>query len=581
LWSASPPLVLASAATRLMTALVPVAMLAVSRFIVDDVTTAASGHPIPARLWWWVGAECALALAAAILGRASGWIESLVADRFSYTLSTRVMRHAAALDLAAYEDPHFQDRLERARAQTTDRVRMVRAVGDLIQQLTLVLGFSASLALYAPWLTLVLACCIIPAALGESHFTFRGYALNAAQTARRREIDYLRLLASSPESAKELRLFDLAEYFGDRFEKIWREIYSENALLARARWIGGSLFSILIVAGYYACYFWIVWRAVHGMLTVGTMVQLTGAIAGTSANLQGVFATVSGLADEALFLADLTDFFRQQPRVAVPAHQVPMPRPMIDGFRFEDVSFRYPGGPSNVIDGLTMHLAPGECVALVGENGHGKSTIVKLLTRLYDPTGGRILLDGVDLRDYSPADLAREVSVIFQDFVHYDLTAGENIGLGHAREIAHDGHHERLVQAAEMSRALPIIEGLPMQFDQMLGRRFESGMDLSGGQWQKIALARAYLRRSQVLILDEPTSALDPQSEREVFDRLSSMARGRLTLLISHRFSTVRLAERILVIEGGRITEDGGHEALLEQGGRYAALFAMQAENYR
>ncbi len=525
--------------------------------------------------------ECSLALASSLLTRTSGLVESLVADRFSYALSTRVMRHAAGLDLSAYEDPQFQDRLERARAQTTDRVRMVQETGTLIQECALVFGFSASLATYAPWLTLVLVICIIPAVLGESHFTFKGYNLNAGQTPRRREIDYLRVLVSSPESAKELRLFNLAGYFTRRFEAVWRSIYRENAGLAKIRWLDGSVLSILIVAGYYACYLWVVWRTVHGGLSVGTMIQLTGAIAGTSANLQGVFATVSGLADDVLFLSDLTAFFDQQPRVAAPVHPVPVPRPIRDGFRFENVSFRYPGGTTDVINQLTLHLRAGERVALVGENGHGKSTLVKLLTRLYDPTGGRILLDGVDLREYGPEELTNEIAVILQDFVRYDLTARENIGIGRASEIEGANARDRITEAAELSLAMPVIQNLPMQFDQMLGRRFESGMDLSGGQWQKIALARAYLRHGQVLILDEPTAALDPQSEREVFERLSCLSHDRLTVLISHRFSTVRMAERIVVIEHGQIIEDGPHEQLLALGGRYASLFTMQAEHYR
>ena len=566
---------------RIATAVIPVAMLAVSKLIIDTVTSAASTPAAATRLWWWVGVECALALASSLLTRTSGLAESLVADRFSYALSTRVMRHAAGLDLSSYEDPKFQDRLERARAQTTDRVRMVQETGALIQECAMVFGFSASLAVYSPWLTVVLMACIIPAVLGESHFTFKGYTLNTEQTPRRREIDYLRVLVSSPDSAKELRLFDLAGYFTRRFEAVWQSIYRENAALAKIRWLGGSVLSILIVAGYYVCYLWVVWRTVHGGLTVGTMIQLTGAIAGTSTNLQGVFATVSGLADDVLFLSDLTAFFDQQPRVAAPVHPVPVPRPIRDGFRFENVSFHYPGGTTDVINQLTLHLRAGERVALVGENGHGKSTLVKLLTRLYDPTGGRILLDGVDLREYQPEALANEMAVILQDFVRYDLTVRENIGLGRAHEIENTGAHDSITEAAELSLAMPIIQDLPQQFDQMLGRRFESGMDLSGGQWQKIALARAYLRRGQVMILDEPTAALDPQSENEVFERLSCLSRDRLTVLISHRFSTVRMAERIVVIERGQIVEDGPHDELLSQGGRYASLFTMQAEHYR
>jgi ATP-binding cassette subfamily B protein len=331
-------------------------------------------------------------------------------------------------------------------------------------------------------------------------------------------------------------------------------------------------------AGYYSAYLYVIWRTVIGSLSIGTLTFLTGAIVQASSNIQQIFSTLSSIADQALFLTDLLAFFEMQPTIRSQPNARAVPSPMISGFEFRNVSFCYPGTSRLVLRNLNFHLRPGERVALVGENGEGKTTLVKLMTRLYDPVKGQVLLDGVDLREYNLEDLYRKIGVIFQDFMRYEMTARENIAVGQIDERANLG---RVHLAAIKSMADEVIGRLPRQYEQMLGRRFEEGVDLSGGEWQKVALARAYLRDAQVLILDEPTAALDARSEYEVFRRFAELTAGKTALFISHRFSTVRMADRIVVLEEGRIAEDGNHAELANLGGHYAEMFEMQAASYR
>jgi len=311
---------------------------------------------------------------------------------------------------------------------------------------------------------------------------------------------------------------------------------------------------------------------------VGTLTFLTGAIAGASSNLQMVFSTFSSIADQSLFLTDLLEFFALRPKVVSKPNALQAPRPIARGIEFADVSFAYPGSSRLVLKNLNLRVAPGERIALIGENGEGKTTIVKLITRLYDPTAGAVLLDGIDLREYDLEDYSSQIAVIFQDFMRYDMTAWENIAMG---QISERKNMARIEAAARKSLAESVVAKLPGGYDQMLGRRFDAGVDLSGGEWQRVALARAYLRDAQLLVLDEPTAALDARSEHEVFERFAELTTGKMALLISHRFSTVKMADRIVVLEQGQIAEEGRHEELMAHGGRYAAMFEMQASSYR
>ncbi len=577
-WESGPAIVFWNIAIRVIVAFLPVGIGIIGRFIIDGVNRIRMHQPLPPHFWWLVAAEMALAVITGILSRSVDYFDNLLADRYTHHVSVEVMRKAAALDVTVYEDPVFYDRLERARVQATDRLAMIQQMGRLIQQTVAAIAFSAVLLKYSPFLLLLLIIGIIPAFLGESHFAFLTYAKNFRQTPLRRQMDYLRQVGGSKEAAKELKLFNLSEYLTNRFSALSQTIYEQNVALNRRRLFWGGVLAIVGQLGYYGAYGYSIWRTVQGQYTVGDLTLITTAIMQAMANIQQAFSTASGVADQALFLTDLLAFFEMKPRVESKVNGLPAPKPITRGFEFRNVSFAYPGTNRRVLSNFNFTLSPGERIALIGENGQGKTTVVKLITRLYDPTEGEILLDGVDLREYDLADLHAEIGVIFQDFMRYEMTARENIAVGRI-EVPHAP--EEIEYAAEKSMASGVIAKLQGGYDQMLGRRFEGGVDLSGGEWQKLALARAYLRDAQLLILDEPTAALDARSELQVFERFAELTEGKMALLISHRFSTVRMADRIVVLEGGRLVEEGNHIQLMALGGRYAAMFEMQAASYR
>jgi len=577
-WECGRWVVSAALACRLTGALLPVAMLGVAKRILDAVQIRFTSGVLRDDFWWLVAAECALAVTGAVLARLGGFFDALIADRFARHVSVRVMAHAASLDLATYENPLFHDVLDRARVQATDRIAMVQAFGSLIQQTVTVVTLSAGIVYFSPWLLVVLVAAVVPTFVGESHYAFLGYELGLRQTPTRRALDYLRVLGSSKESAKELKLFGLAPFVMREYTRMSDDIYGQNVALARRRLWAGALLSAFSTGSYYAAYAYVIYRTVNGDLSWGSLQFLAGAIGGASGGIQGLFGTFGSIADQSLFLTDLAAFFAVRPTVQSRADGVPAPRPMRDGVVFDNVSFAYPGAPRLVIDGLHLRIGVGERIALVGGNGEGKTTLVKLLTRLYDPTRGRILLDGVDLRDYRLDDLHREFGVIFQDFMRYDMTARQNIAVGRIDDMPAPAAIEL---AARQSLAHGVIGRLPLGYEQLLGRRFDGGVDLSGGEWQKVALARAYLRDAQLLVLDEPTASLDAHAEFEVFQRFSELTAGKTALLISHRFSTVRMADRIVVLRDGRMAEQGTHAHLVAHGGGYAEMFELQASSYR
>ena len=578
-WDSGHSVVIFGLVARLFSSLLPVVLLWITKLIIDNIVHAISTHQaVTSRLWWLVAAEFSVAVFNSILVRAIDYSDSLLADKYTRYVSIRVMNHAASLDLLAYEDPVFYDRLERARVQATDRLVMIQAVGRLVQQAITTITLSVSIIFFSPWLMLLLILGVVPAFLGESHFAFLGYAKNFRQTPVRRQLDYLRVLGGSKEAAKELKLFGLRDFLSDRFARLSNEIYDENTGLSRRKLVAGSLLAVLGTMGYYAAYVFVIWRTVAGALSIGTLTFLTGAILQASTNIQQIFSTLAAIGDQALFLTDLLEFFKMQPTIRSKPNALPAPRPIVHGVEFRDVCFRYPGNSRLILDHINFQLHTGERLALIGENGQGKTTIVKLITRLYDPTDGQVLLDGVDLREYNLEDLHRVMGVIFQDFMRYEMTARDNIAVGRVEEI---DNLEALASAARKSMADQTIARLPQGYEQMLGRRFDQGVDISGGEWQKVALARAYLRDAQLLILDEPTAALDARSEFEVFRRFAELTTGKMALFISHRFSTVRSADRIIVLEDGKIAEEGSHDQLAGRGGRYAEMFEMQASSYR
>lgn len=578
-WEAAPGVVRAELAIRAVAALLPLAMLKVTQYIVDSIVRY-SKHtsPLPGYFWWLVVTEFALACLGTILTRATDYCDTILADRYARYISTKIMEHGSRLDLTSYEDPVFYDKMERARVQGTDRIVMIQATGRLIQQFITTVTLAAGILFFSPLLLLGLIVCVAPAFLGETHFAFLGYSLNFQQTPAKREMEYLRILGGSKESAKELKLFGLGPFFVRRYTEISDALHGQNTGLAKRKLLAGAFLTLVGTTGYYSTYGYVIYETIRGVLSIGQMTFLAGAISGASANLQQLFSTFSSIADQALFMADLLEFLEMKPKVVSKPDALRVPRPIARGFEFRNVSFAYPGNSRLVLSDVSFCLRPGERIALVGENGQGKTTLVKLLTRMYEPTSGQILLDGVDLREYDLEDLWREIGVIFQDFVRYEMTAARNIGLG---RVEHAEDELRIRAAARKSFAEQVIRRLPKGFQQTLGVRFEGGVELSGGEWQKIALARAYLRDAQLLILDEPTAALDARSEHDLFQRFADLTTGKMALLISHRFSTVRMADRILVLENGRIAEQGPHEELVQSGGRYAEMFELQAANYR
>jgi ATP-binding cassette subfamily B protein len=586
-WTTEPRYVVGILSLRVVRAAVPLGVLWVGKLIVDEVVTAIGRPPgeVPwARLGTLLAIELAIAIVGEGLSRLSALLESLLGDLFANRTSVDLMRHAATLDLEQFEDPDLYDKLERARRQTVNRIGLFTLLLSTLQDLITLLTLSAALAAYVPWLLLLLALAVLPSMLGETHFASLGYSLLYSWTPERRLLDYLRYIGASDVSAKEVKLFGLSDFLVGRYERLSREFYEANKALAVKRSLVSSLLATVGTLGYYGAYVVIIYltvtghRGPAGVFTIGVLTFLTGSFRQSRDLIQRVLLSLTQVFEQSLYLDDLFSFFALEPRIrgAAGARQVPVP--IRDGFVFEDAGFRYPGSDRWAVRHLAFTLRPGERIALVGENGAGKTTLAKLLVRLYDPSEGRILLDGVDLREYDADSLRRNVGVIFQDFVRYDLVLRENIAVGN---IERREDEPRIFGAAERSLADTVARRLTGQYDQMLGRRFDGGVDLSGGEWQKVALARAYMRDAQLLILDEPTAALDARAEYEVFLRFSELTAGKMAVLISHRFSTVRMADRILVLRGGELVEDGTHEELVARGGLYAELFQLQAAGYR
>jgi len=578
LWESGPAVVSWGIGLRVIVAVLPFGITKIAATIIGDIAGVLRGTALPANFWTLVATEVVFNVLLGLITRAIDYSDSLLANRYTQHVSVRVMKQAARLDLTTYEDPVFYDRLERARVQATDRLAMIQQMGRLIQQVITTLVFSAALAWASPWLILLLAVGVLPSFLGETHYAFLGYAKNFRQTPAKRQMDYLRQVAGSREGAKEVKLFGLNKFFTSRFQALADQIYLEDVTLSRSKLIVGGLLGIIGTLGYYGAYVYVIWRTLGGAYGIGQFTFLTASIQQASSNLQLVFSTASGIADQALFLTDLIAFFDMEPTVDSNPNGLSTPKIIRRGFEFRNVSFAYPGTERTVLKNFNLTLSPGERIALIGENGQGKTTVVKLITRLYDPTDGQILLDGVDLREYSLEDLHRHIGVIFQDFMRFEMTARENIAVGRIDQPHQQGDIEL---AAHKSLADTVVSKLAGGYDQMLGRRFEGGVELSGGEWQKMALARAYLRDAQLLILDEPTAALDARSELEVFERFAELTEGKMALLISHRFSTVRMADRIVVLSGGRLIEEGNHQELMAKSGLYASMFEMQAASYR
>ena len=584
IWSCNNWLAALNILLRVIRASLPLAMLYVGKLIIDEIvriSVIASGpaveNPDMSIVTIYVLIELGLAVFSDLLGRGIALLDSLLGDLVSHEISLRLMHQSARLDLECFEDSDFYDKLERARRQASSRILLMSQVLAQLQDSITVFFLAAALITFNAWLLLLLAITLIPAFLGETHFNSQSYSLMYGWTQERRELDYLRFAGASDETAKEVKIFGLSDFFGSRYKKLAGEYYRANSDLSARRAAWGGLLSIVGSLGYYTAYAVIIYRTVYGELSLGDLTFLSGSFLRLRSLMEAILIRFSSIADSALYLRDLFDFLEMEPRIISIDNSLPFPITIRKGFTFENVSFRYPQMKQWVLRDVSFTLHPGEKLALVGENGAGKTTLVKLLTRLYDPVEGRIMLDGHDLRKYNLDGLRDAVGVIFQDYVKYHLTATENIAVG---LIDERNNETRIKEAARQSLADKVIENLPNGYQQMIGRWFKQGTNLSGGEWQKIAIARAYMRDAQLLILDEPTASLDARAENEVFRRFVELTFDKCAVLISHRFSTVRMADRIVVLHQGKLLEHGTHDELLAVGGRYSELFQMQAAGY-
>ena len=579
IWQTNPRLFAASVVLRVVRAAIPVTMLYIGKLIIDEVIrlTEAGGGDDLTNILTLIGLEFGLAIVSDAINRSTVLLDSLLGDKFANETSARLMDHAGQLDLTQFEDADFYDKLERARRQTNGRTALMSQVLGQFQSLITIGFLAVGLVAFSPWLILLIGVAVVPAFLGESHFNERSYSLNTQWTPERRELDYYRYIGASDETAKEVKIFGLSDFLVGNFATLSEKYYQANKRIAvaRARW--GSVFAAVGSAGYYGAYIIIILQTINGQISVGDLTFLAGSFSRLRSLLEGILNQFSSMAQGALYLQDFFDFFDMEPLVKAGATSRPFPRPLQQGFELQDVGFKYPNTDIWAVRHLTFTLHAGEKLALVGENGAGKTTLIKLLSRLYEPHEGVILLDGYPLSEYDPEELRAEIGVIFQDFVRYQMTAATNIAVG---KIAEQQNRERIDDAAYRGMADQVIEKLPQGYEQMIGRRFADGVNLSGGEWQKIAISRAYMRDAQILVLDEPTAALDARAEYEVFQRFSELTAGKTAVLISHRFSTVRMADRILVLQNGQMLEIGTHEELLARDGKYAELFGLQAQGY-
>ena len=579
IWRTSPRLTFWNVFLRLFKAAIPVAQLYVGKLIIDEVIRLISAPEKDfTQLWWWIGFELGLAVLSEVLNRLISLSDALLGDLYANHSSVELMHKAATLDLGMFEDSEFYDKLERARRQTTGRVVLMSMVLNQLQDLITILFLAGGLIAFEPWLIAILIVAVLPSFISEAYFSRSSYSLVRSWTPQRRELDYLRYIGASVETAKEVKVFGLEKFLSGRFSKIATEYYKANRIIAIRRTMWGMVLQILSVLAYYGAYILIIIKTVGGILTVGDLTFLSGSFNRLQNQLQNLLSTFNRITESALYLQDYFDFLAIVPMIKDAPDAIDAPAEIREGIRFDKVGFKYPGTEIWAVRNISFTLVAGEKLALVGENGAGKTTLVKLLARMYDPSEGGIYLDGIDIRKFKITSYRQMISVIFQDYVRFSFIASENVSIG---QVTETDNMEQIRHSAEKSLADPVIQKLPGGYKQMLGKRFAEGIDLSGGEWQKVALARAYMRDAQLVILDEPTAALDARAEFEVFKRFSELTKGKTAVIISHRFSTVRMADRILVLKNGEMLEIGTHEELLAANHLYAELFNLQAQGYQ
>ncbi|SKB85011.1 ATP-binding cassette, subfamily B [Salegentibacter holothuriorum] len=575
----NPMLFYANLLARTVNAVLPVIILVVGKLIIDEVVLQISAETKDLeRLWWLVAAEFGLAILSDLMSRAISLTDGLLGDQYSIDTSVRIIKKTSELNLDQLEDAEFYDKLERARQQTTGRVGLMSNILTQAEDLVVIFTLLAGVVAFEPWLIILLVVSVVPTIINEIKFSGTSYSLARSWTQERRELDYLRYAGASDVTAKEVKLFGLSNYLADRFKNLSDTYYLMSKKLAKQRAGWGSLFNVIGTGAYYSAYLLIVFRTVAGIFSLGDLTFLSGSFNRLRSKLQGFFTRFTAITESALYLQDYFEFLDLKYSDESEKEKLPLPKKIVKGFEFKNVGFKYPKSEAWVVRNINFELKAGEKLAFVGENGAGKTTLIKLLLRFYEPTEGEILLDDIPVKQYNQTQYQKYFGVIFQDFVKFELTLRENIAMGEIEEIQ---NQERIDSAAEKSLAKEVISDLPGGYDQQLGKRFKQGKDLSGGQWQKIAIARAYMKDAEVLILDEPTSALDARAETEAFDRFIKLTEGKTAVIISHRFSTVRIADRIMVLKNGAVLEIGTHKELMENDKLYAELFNLQAQGYQ
>lgn len=582
-WSASPRAALLGIGLTLVAAVLPAAQAWVGKLIVDAIVNATKQGMEPmAGLRYvlpFLGLEFALLLISSVTSQVRSLSDRILQLQLTNHINSMIIDKAISLDLRFFEDPIFYDTLQNARRQAdTSALNIVSAMLQMVQQTITLISLIVLLVRFSPWLAVIVFVSAIPSFLSQSQHAERAFRAVSRRAPESRLLNYLETLLTGSESVKEIKLFGLGKPLLKRYQELFTRFYLEDRAIAERRTMAGLGWGLLANLAYYGSYAWIVLRTVAGRITLGDMTMFLGIFRQSQSSIRSLLDSLNRLYESNLYLDNLMTYLELQPLLTSPAAGQIAPEPIRSGIEFRNVSFCYPGSDVYVLRNINLQIRPGERIALVGLNGAGKTTLIKLLTRLYDPTDGQVLLDGVDLREYDLDSLHQRFGVIFQDFVRYQFTVRENIGFGQVDALDDTA---RIKEAADRGGATPIIESMPKGYDTMLGRRWEKGQELSGGQWQKIALARAFMRKAEVLVLDEPTSALDAEAEYEVFRRFGELMEGRIAVLISHRFSTVRMADRIVVLSAGKIIELGSHAELIELNGAYARLFNLQAEGYR
>ncbi len=577
-WTTNRRLTLALSALALVAGLVPGAIAWVGRGLVDAVVAASASHAGPGRVVSWVVLEGVLVAVLAATQRGTTIAQSLLRAQLGHRVNVLILEKALTLELRHFEDSEIYDRMTRARRDASTRpLSLVTALFTLVQHGVALATYGALLVAFSPLAVALVAASAVPAFLVESRFSGEAFRLFRWRTPETRQQTYLESVIAREDNAKEVMLFGLGRTLLGRYEAIFHRVYDDDRRLTIRRGLWGLGLGLVSTAAFYATYGWIALAAVRGAITLGAMTMYVLVFKQGQQALGAALAAVAGMYEDNLYLSTLYEFLEMpvEPASGTRTAGV-MPG---DGLRFEAVAFAYPGSEQQALAGVSFHVRPGQKLALVGENGSGKTTLIKLLTRLYEPSAGRILLDGTELRDWDLGALRRRIGVIFQDFVRYQMIVGENIGVG---DVAALDDEARWRAAAEVGTAAPVVQALPAGYHTQLGRWFQGGRELSGGQWQKIALARAFMRTgADILVLDEPTAAMDAEAEGQVFAHVRAVTRDQMAILISHRFSTVRMADHIVVLSEGRVVEEGSHDELMTRGGPYARLFSLQAAGYR